>query len=129
MSPWPRAAWYALGDHGARSVSSRHFRPSADDQTSLRGIVSGFQADRPFNDLPALLPTIDLETKVVLKQCVTSRAALAELDGKEYEMAGFVWQQGWNDMCKINIKESIILYPTYLVGGVFPGVQFELFKA
>lgn len=26
------------------------------------------------------------------------REALAELDGKPYELAGFVWQQGWNDM-------------------------------
>jgi hypothetical protein len=27
------------------------------------------------------------------------RAALAELKGEKYEMTGFVWQQGWNDMC------------------------------
>ncbi|MFN0125837.1 MAG: sialate O-acetylesterase [Verrucomicrobiales bacterium] len=27
------------------------------------------------------------------------RAALAEIGGQEYEMAGFYWQQGWNDMC------------------------------
>jgi hypothetical protein len=27
------------------------------------------------------------------------RAALAELKGQKYEIAGFVWQQGWNDMC------------------------------
>ncbi|MEQ1517249.1 MAG: Fic family protein, partial [Usitatibacteraceae bacterium] len=33
----------------------------------------------PYNDLPALPPTSDLETKRVLKQCVESRAALAEL--------------------------------------------------
>ena len=26
-------------------------------------------------------------------------AALTELDGKKYEIAGFVWMQGWNDMC------------------------------
>ncbi|MFN0052876.1 MAG: sialate O-acetylesterase [Planctomycetales bacterium] len=26
------------------------------------------------------------------------RAALAELGGQEYEVAGFYWQQGWNDM-------------------------------
>lgn len=26
-------------------------------------------------------------------------AALAELKGQKYEIAGFVWQQGWNDMC------------------------------
>jgi len=27
------------------------------------------------------------------------RAALADLGDQKYELAGFVWQQGWNDMC------------------------------
>jgi hypothetical protein len=27
------------------------------------------------------------------------REDLAELKGQKYEIAGFVWQQGWNDMC------------------------------
>jgi hypothetical protein len=27
------------------------------------------------------------------------RAALAELKDRKYEITGFVWQQGWNDMC------------------------------
>ena len=27
------------------------------------------------------------------------RAALADLGDQKYEIAGFVWQQGWNDMC------------------------------
>jgi Fic family protein len=35
--------------------------------------------DRPYDGLPALPPAADLETKVVLKQCVAARAALAEL--------------------------------------------------
>jgi len=35
--------------------------------------------NRPYNDLPRLPPADDLETKPVLKQCVTARAALAEL--------------------------------------------------
>jgi Fic family protein len=35
--------------------------------------------NRPFNDLPALPPAVDLETKAVLKRCITARAALAEL--------------------------------------------------
>ncbi len=39
----------------------------------------GWQPDRPHNDLPSLPPDVDLETKIVLKQCVMSRAALAEL--------------------------------------------------
>ena len=35
--------------------------------------------DRPYNDLPHLPPVSDVETKAILKQCVNSRAALAEL--------------------------------------------------
>ncbi len=38
-----------------------------------------WQPGRPYNDLPRLPPAVELETKVVLKQCVTARAALAEL--------------------------------------------------
>jgi len=39
-------------------------------------------------------------------------AALAELKGQEYEIAGFVWQQGWNDMCN---KDAIPEYADNLV--------------
>ena len=35
---------------------------------------------RPHNALPELPPAVDLETKPVLKQCVTARAALADLN-------------------------------------------------
>ncbi len=38
-----------------------------------------FDPDRPFNDLPALPPQSDLETKSVLKVCVRARATLAAL--------------------------------------------------
>lgn len=38
-----------------------------------------FQPDRAFNDLPALPPTQDIETKAVLKACIEARTALAEL--------------------------------------------------
>jgi Fic family protein len=38
-----------------------------------------FQADVPFNSLPKLPPTVDLETRAVLKACIPARAALAEL--------------------------------------------------
>jgi len=38
-----------------------------------------WKPDRPWNDLSRLPPRVELETKVVLKQCVKSRAALAEL--------------------------------------------------
>ena len=38
-----------------------------------------WQPDQPYNHLPVLPPAIELETKTVLKQCVESRSALAEL--------------------------------------------------
>jgi Fic family protein len=38
-----------------------------------------FSANKPYNDLPLLPPGKDVETKAVLKQCIVSRAALAEL--------------------------------------------------
>lgn len=34
---------------------------------------------RPYNELPPLPPTVDLETKAVLRQCIKARAALAGL--------------------------------------------------
>ena len=40
------------------------------------------------------------------------RAALAELGNEAYELAGFVWQQGWNDMCE---KPAIAEYADNLV--------------
>jgi len=39
-----------------------------------------FSASKPYNELPLLPPGKDIETKVVLKQCIASRAALAELN-------------------------------------------------
>ena len=41
--------------------------------------MSRWRPDRPWNDLPKLPPKVELESKIVLKRCVTSRAALAEL--------------------------------------------------
>ncbi len=41
--------------------------------------MNHWRADRPWNDLPKLPPKVELESKVVLKQCVSARAALAEL--------------------------------------------------
>ena len=38
-----------------------------------------WQADRPYLSLPSLPPKVDIETKAILKQCITARAALAEL--------------------------------------------------
>jgi len=42
-------------------------------------MASSWQPDRPHDSLPPLPPAVDLKTKVVLKQCVAARAALAEL--------------------------------------------------
>jgi len=39
----------------------------------------GWRPERPFNQLPLLPPPVELETRLVLKQCITARAALAEL--------------------------------------------------
>lgn len=39
----------------------------------------GWRPDRPYDDLPRLPPAVELETTPVLKQCITARAALAEL--------------------------------------------------
>src|ERR1700675_574727 len=41
--------------------------------------AASWKPDRPHNDLPRLPPLVELETKPVLKQCITARAALAEL--------------------------------------------------
>lgn len=38
-----------------------------------------FRPDRPYNDLPALPPQQDAETKAILRACIAARAALAEL--------------------------------------------------
>jgi hypothetical protein len=38
-----------------------------------------WQSDQPYNDLPALPPAADLETKQVLRSCIEARAALGEL--------------------------------------------------
>ncbi|AHD12833.1 addiction module protein [Pseudomonas sp. FGI182] len=38
-----------------------------------------WQADKPFNQLPALPPAAELETRAVLKRCIEARTALGEL--------------------------------------------------
>ena len=42
-------------------------------------MATNWQADRPYDTLPNLPPSADLETKAVLKECISARAALAEL--------------------------------------------------
>ena len=41
--------------------------------------MSDWNPNVPYQELPKLPPTIDVETKTVLRQCINSRAALAEL--------------------------------------------------
>ena len=48
-------------------------------KTSIR--LPAGRPQEPFNALPLLPPKADLETKAILKQCIRSRAALAELKG------------------------------------------------
>ena len=38
-----------------------------------------FDPAQPYNDLPALPPAVDLESRPVLKACISARAAVAEL--------------------------------------------------
>ncbi|MDE0283247.1 MAG: Fic family protein [Gammaproteobacteria bacterium] len=40
----------------------------------------GWKPDKPYNTLPSLPPEGEIETKTVLKQCIKSRSALAELN-------------------------------------------------
>lgn len=40
---------------------------------------SAWRADTPYNGLPLLPPTAELETKAILKRCIPARAALADL--------------------------------------------------
>ena len=40
---------------------------------------AAWEAARPYNALPSLPPRINLETRAVLKRCITARAAIAEL--------------------------------------------------
>lgn len=40
---------------------------------------TSWQADLPYNDLPGLPPKVEVETRAILKQCITARAALGEL--------------------------------------------------
>lgn len=48
-------------------------------QKGRNSTTSAWRPDAPYNDLPDLPPTVDVETKLVLKQCIPARAALAEL--------------------------------------------------
>ena len=53
--------------------------PSPSNNDSKRTSPSRWKAKQPFNALPQLPPKIELETRAVLKACITARAAVAEL--------------------------------------------------
>ncbi|MFK7788202.1 MAG: sialate O-acetylesterase [Phycisphaeraceae bacterium] len=58
-------------------------------------------------------PSAAGETGPYYTQMVSEvREALAEIKGKGYEIAGFIWQQGWNDMVD---KEATAAYADNLV--------------
>lgn len=48
-------------------------------QKGQNSTTSAWRPDTPYNALPELPPAAELETKLVLKQCIPARAALAEL--------------------------------------------------
>src|SRR5256712_13372694 len=50
-------------------------KPGSDDTRA----IPVWRPDRPYNDLPKLPPATELDSKAVLRQCITARAALAEL--------------------------------------------------
>jgi Fic family protein len=47
-------------------------------ENSVTSIIQ-WRVDKAFNHLPLLPPAVELESKTILKQCITARAALAEL--------------------------------------------------
>jgi len=58
-------------------------------------------------------PSSGGETGVFYKQMISEiRDALADLGGAKYELCGYVWMQGWNDMCS---KEATAEYAENLV--------------
>ncbi|HEZ0499951.1 TPA: Fic family protein, partial [Neisseria meningitidis] len=41
--------------------------------------MSNWKPNIPYNDLPPLPPKQDIESKTILKRCITARASLARL--------------------------------------------------
>lgn len=62
-------------DVSMRSTHSPHMSKSVRNVE----ISTAWRPEVPYNELPALPPAADLETKSILKQCIPARAALAEL--------------------------------------------------
>ncbi|MCL4127884.1 UNVERIFIED_CONTAM: hypothetical protein GTU68_000344 [Idotea baltica] len=54
-------------------------KKKATPKAPTRSPQTKWKADQPYNDLPQLPPTVELESRAVLKACITARSALAEL--------------------------------------------------
>ena len=58
-------------------------------------------------------PSSDGATGAYYAQMVEEvRDALGELGDRPYQLCGFVWMQGWNDMVS---KEAVVEYDTHLI--------------
>jgi len=62
-----------------RTAHSYHQYMSKKSENLLISSPGAFDPERPYNALPPLPPKVEIETKAVLKACVTARAALAAL--------------------------------------------------
>ncbi|HVB48363.1 MAG TPA: hypothetical protein VNF69_08230 [Burkholderiales bacterium] len=76
--------------------------------------MSHWRADRPWNDLPKLPPKVELESKVVLKQRVSARAALAA--------AGVLREQAFG-------KEKLFVHPKLMNLLTRDANAFESYRA
>ena len=61
------------------SLPTTYFQNMSQESENENMFISGWQAELPYDGLPTLPPVVELESKVILRQCIRSRAALAEL--------------------------------------------------
>jgi hypothetical protein len=51
-------------------------------QAWIRRLLTLFDANKPYNDLPLLPPKAELETKPILRKAIAANKALAELKAR-----------------------------------------------
>lgn len=68
-----------LVDVSQSATDAQNLSQKSDSDDMTQVLQSSWQPARPYNDLPALPPPAELESKAILKRCITARAALAEL--------------------------------------------------
>jgi len=61
------------------SMRSTYYANVSIKRQKINTSAINWTPDRPYRDLPLLPPAVDIETKAILKRCITARAALAEL--------------------------------------------------